>query len=375
MRAIILTGGKGTRLRPYTDNRPKGLLQLSRYSILEVIIRRLRGAGFSHITLCVSHLAHQIRAEFGDGGTLGVRIDYSNDPRPLGTAAPLAGVVDWNGPALVMNGDVLTALDFAELYRAHKDAGGVLTVASLRRPVPIGFGVLDIRGGRVTAIKEKPTLRIDISSGIYVADAAVVDAITPEEPIDMPDLVAAMIARGRQVNAYSFTDRWHDIGTPERYEEAQRCFAENPDLYLPGLGAPAPGGPGERPGSGSAHRPTETDSPEPHFHPRHASREANGSVTNDDPATDDLPSQIARDMGTVLECRPLGPADDFFLLGGDSLRAVDLIARLTERFEPVDPEAADRLHAELLLAVFDDASPAALADVVRSHRVASRSAR
>ncbi|MFD4831226.1 sugar phosphate nucleotidyltransferase [Streptomyces uncialis] len=367
MRAIILTGGKGTRLRPYTENRPKGLLQLSRYSILEVIIRRLRGAGFSHITLCVSHLADQIRAEFGDGATLGVRIDYSTDPRPLGTAAPLAQVADFNEPALVMNGDVLTALDFAELYRVHKDSGGVLTVASFRRPMPIGFGVLDIRGDQVAGIWEKPTLHLDISAGIYVADPAVLEAITPGKVVDMPDLVGSMMESGRRVHAYSFSDRWHDIGTPERYEEAQRCFAENPDLYLRNTRTPDRSTPEDRP---EGARP-----PELRLYPSDTSREANGSVTNDDPATNDLPSQIAQDMGTVLECRPLGPADDFFLLGGDSLRAVELIARLTERFEPDDAVAADRLHAELLLAVFDDASPDALADVVRSHHAASRSGR
>ncbi|MEU5161885.1 sugar phosphate nucleotidyltransferase [Streptomyces sp. NPDC020875] len=364
MRAIILTGGKGTRLRPYTENRPKGLLQLSRYSILEVIIRRLRGAGFSHITLCVSHLADQIRAEFGDGEPLGVRIDYSTDPRPLGTAAPLARVAEWHGPALVMNGDVLTALDFAELYRTHKDSGGVLTVASFRRPLPIGFGVLDVRDGAVAGIWEKPTLRLDISAGIYVADPAVLEAIVPGKAIDMPDLVGSMIESGRRVQVYSFTDRWHDIGTPERYEEAKRCFAADPDLYLRNGGAPA------RHGTGI--RPDEPGAPVLLLQSGTASREANGSVTNDDPATDELTDQIAQDMGTVLECLPPAPADDFFLLGGDSLRAVDLIARLTERFEPADAEAADRLHADLLLAVFEDASPAALAGVVRSHRTTSR---
>ncbi|MFE4668214.1 sugar phosphate nucleotidyltransferase [Streptomyces sp. NPDC056716] len=369
MRAIILTGGKGTRLRPHTEHRPKGLLLLSQYSILEVIIRRLRNAGFRHITLCVSHLADQIEAEFGDGGTLGVRIDYSTDPQPMGTAAPLARVADWNTPALVMNGDVLTALDFADLHRTHQDNGAILTVASHRRPVPMGFGVLDIRGDLVAGIWEKPTLHLDISAGIYVANPAVLDAMTPGEPIDMPDLVAAMMERGHRVHAYSFSDRWHDIGTPERYEEAKRCFAENPDLYLRNYPrAPFP--------QNSYPKDPHANGPHPKIpSPHNASREANGAVTQDDPATDGLISKIAQEMGAVLQCRPPGPADDFFLLGGDSLRAVELMTRLTEWFEPQDAEAADRLHAALLLAVFDDASPDALAEVVRSHRLASRSGR
>ncbi|MFE2040287.1 sugar phosphate nucleotidyltransferase [Streptomyces sp. NPDC059477] len=382
MRAIILTGGKGTRLRPHTEHRPKGLLLLSQYSILEVIIRRLRNAGFRHITLCVSHLADQIEAEFGDGGTLGVRIDYSADPQPMGTAAPLARVADWNTPALVMNGDVLTALDFADLYRTHQNSGAVLTVASHRRPVPMGFGVLDIRGDLVAGIWEKPTLHLDISAGIYVANPAVLDVMTPGEPIDMPDLVAAMMERGHRVHAYSFSDRWHDIGTPERYEEAKRCFAENPDLYLRNIDAEGRSGPESRSEENGypelLHYPREPSLSKPSLNnpsPHNASREANGSVTQDDPATDGLTSKIAQEMGAVLQCRPPGPADDFFLLGGDSLRAVELMTRLTEWFEPQDAAAADRLHAALLLAVFDDASPDALAEVVRSHRLASRSSR
>jgi NDP-sugar pyrophosphorylase family protein len=234
LRAILMVGGKGMRLMPHTEHRPKALLRLGDLSILDVVVERLRQAGVDRITMCISHLGEQIQREFGSGRRSGIRIDYSADPRPMGTAAPLLLIDDWEEPALVMNGDVLTTIDFAGLYRAHRLSGDPLTVASYRHRVPIDFGVLDIVDGHVAAIREKPDMECDVSSGIYVADPSIRAHIRRGRPVDMPEVITALIRGGSSVNAYRFSDQWHDIGNPQSYELVQRTFRENPGLFLTG---------------------------------------------------------------------------------------------------------------------------------------------
>jgi NDP-sugar pyrophosphorylase family protein len=241
MHAIILVGGKGTRLARYTKHRPKALVELGRYSILEIILRQLRGCGFARVTLCISHLGHMIRDEFGDGRRLGLAIDYSVDEHPLGTAAPLRLVPDWTEPAVVMNGDLLTTLDFAGLRRAHDDSGSLLTVATRRRQMESSVGLLRLHEDRVTAVWEKPVVEWNISAGIYVADPFVRKYIPPGERIDMPGLITALIEHGELVYGHEFRGAWHDIGTPGDYKQARAEFCLNPARYLtrrePGMAA------------------------------------------------------------------------------------------------------------------------------------------
>lgn len=232
MHAVILVGGKGSRLLPFTKGRPKPLMRLGRYSILEIIIRRLRAYGFKRVTLCTAHLGEMIRAEFGDGKLLGLTIEYCTDDPPSGTAAPLLLVPEWDSPAVVMNGDVLTTLDFAHFQRMHEQSGSVLSVAFQRREIPVELGVLQVGDRQVQAIWEKPSLAIDVCSGMYVVDPSIRSCIPEGARVDMPDVIDALLKKGERVNAYAFRDEWHDIGTPTTYRNAERLFLANQEYYL-----------------------------------------------------------------------------------------------------------------------------------------------
>lgn len=233
MHAIVLAGGKGSRLLPHTAHRPKPLLQFGRCSLLEIIIRRLRSSGFSRVTLCVSHLGEMIERTFGDGRELDIQIDYAVDDAPLGTAAPLLAVRDWHTPALVINGDVLTAIDFAELCRVHRLQANDMTVVIHRLQMSISYGVIGVGGaGEIVAIQEKPLLPVDVAAGIYVVNPAVSHHIQANEPLDMPELIGRLIVAHQAVRAYRFDGPWHDIGNHDSYQAAQQDFAANPELYL-----------------------------------------------------------------------------------------------------------------------------------------------
>lgn len=241
MHAILLVGGKGSRLSPYTNQRPKALMRLGQFSILEIILTQLRARGFHRVTLCVSHLGDMIRQEFGDGERLRLAIDYSVDDRPLGTAAPLRLVPDWTSPALVMNGDVLTSIDFADLHLAHTRGRGVLTAAFQRRQLRTGVGLLRLHGDRVAAVWEKPRFEWNLCSGIYVADPRVTRYLPADTPADMPQLMTTLIEHGEPVRGYRIAGAWHDIGTPERYERARTEFLADPGRFLDPVPRPAGG--------------------------------------------------------------------------------------------------------------------------------------
>jgi NDP-sugar pyrophosphorylase family protein len=241
--AILLAGGKGTRLAPHTAARPKALVELGGYPILEIILRRLRACGFERATLCVSHLREMIQAEIGDGRQLGLAVDYVVDERPLGTAAPLLLVPDWTGPAVVMNGDVLTTVDFTDLYRWHRAGESSMTVGYLPRSVSAAVGLLRVAGDDVLSLREKPSFVWNVCAGVYVADPLVRKYLPAGTPADMPMLVNALIAHGEPVRGYPVTGVWHDIGTPARYAQARTDFETDPRRFLeprPGYAAAAP---------------------------------------------------------------------------------------------------------------------------------------
>ncbi|WP_218951961.1 sugar phosphate nucleotidyltransferase [Amycolatopsis anabasis] len=247
--AILLVGGKGTRLLPHTADQPKALIRLGRYAILEIILRRLRAFGFDRVTLCVSHLGEMIRAEFGSGAALGLSIEYSVDERPLGTAAPLLLTENWDTPAVVMNGDILTTIDFGDLLRRHQARQSLLTVAFVRRRLSAGVGLVRVIDGRIREVLEKPTFDLNVSSGIYAVSPAARKYIPRGGPADMPDLINALIRHDEPVHGYGFSGAWHDIGTPLRYDEARKAFEADPDRYLgpdpaTGRDQPADGAPG-----------------------------------------------------------------------------------------------------------------------------------
>lgn len=232
-RAVVLAGGVGSRLAPYTTVLPKPLMPVGDMSILEVVIRQLAHFGFSDITLAVGYLSELIMAVCGDGSRWGVHIRYSLEERPLGTAGPLTLLDPPDSPFLVMNGDVLTTLDFAELYRQHHETGALITVATTEREVQIELGVLELDSQRrVTNYIEKPKFEYQVSMGIYVMDPAVLGHMPPGTRIDLPDLVRATAPLGR-VQAYRFHGYWRDIGNRSDYESAIADFDRMRARFLP----------------------------------------------------------------------------------------------------------------------------------------------
>jgi NDP-mannose synthase len=237
MRTVILAGGKGVRLAPLTEVIPKPLVPIGGKPILEVVIRQLRQHGFTHITLAVGYMADLIRAYFGDGAKFGVRIDYSYETDPLGTAGPLAFINGLTETFLVMNADVLTNINYEELLRYHQAQGGVATIAAFEREVKIDLGVIITDGDRrVKDYVEKPTTSHLVSMGVYVFEPQVLEFIQ-DGYLDFPDLVKFLLRAGLPVNFYPFTGYWLDIGRHEDYAQASEEFNSlaSQSLLIPDL--------------------------------------------------------------------------------------------------------------------------------------------
>ncbi len=228
MRAVILAGGKGTRLRPYTTLIPKPLVPLGgKYSILEIIIMQLARSGFTHITLAVNHLSQLIRAYFGDGSRLGVKLDYSLEEGELSTIGPLTLIDDLPENFLVMNGDILCNLDFRAFYNAHVHAGSRISVSAYQRQVKIDFGVLRSDAqGHLNQFHEKPVYDFDVSMGIYCINRSVIEALPRGLKYGFDNLMIDGLANKQSIDIRSFSGYWLDIGRPEDYEYADENFAE-----------------------------------------------------------------------------------------------------------------------------------------------------
>ena len=238
MRAVILAGGKGTRLAPYTVSFPKPLMPLGDVPILEVVVRQLKYYGFERITLAVGHLSELLQAYFGDGSKFGIAIDYSREDRPLGTAGPLHLIPDLDGDFLVMNGDLLTDLDYGDLLRRHKSQGNDATIGVYKRNIKIDLGVLERDPeGRITDYREKPSLAYDVSMGVYAFNSRVLELI-PKDFFDFPDLVLELIRRGRPIRGYAFEGHWLDIGRADDYGAAIETFERERSRFLPDSSSP-----------------------------------------------------------------------------------------------------------------------------------------
>lgn len=233
MQAIILAGGAGTRLRPYTISFPKPLVPVGDMPILEIIVRQLQRYGFDDIVIATGHLAELLEAYFRDGSRWGVRIRYVREARPLGTAGALRLVDDMAEHALVMNGDILTTLDFAQIYRFHLSAGATATIGACRRRHEIDFGVLEIgEDASLTSYAEKPVHAFWVSMGVNVVSRRARDYIADGEALGIPDLMLRMQAAGERVLCHRFDGFWLDIGRPGDYAQAQEEFAADPDRFL-----------------------------------------------------------------------------------------------------------------------------------------------
>ena len=224
IRAVIMAGGKGTRLRPYTTTLPKPLMPVGDRPILNLVIDGLRDAGVERVTLAVNHMAEVIMAFFGSGEKFGLRIDYSVEDKPLGTIAPLKLIKDLPETFIVMNGDTLTDIDYAALHEAHIASGKPLTIATHKRRVEIDFGVLEVdeSSGSVSGFREKPTDHFEVSMGVYVFNRSLLERVPDDEPYGLDDLVLGMLEDGQPINAYRFDGYWLDIGRPADYDQANQ---------------------------------------------------------------------------------------------------------------------------------------------------------
>lgn len=233
MKAVVLAGGKGTRLRPYTVAFPKPLAPVGDMPVLEIVLRQLARAGFESVTLSVGHLASMIEAFAGDGSQWGLAIDYLREEAPLGTAGALAMLRTDATEFLVMNGDVLTTIDYAGLVQAHRESGAMATAVTTHREFPVEFGVVhtDERGDLVRW-EEKPVHAHDISIGIYVLSAGAVSLIKAGESLGMPDLLARIMAGGGRVRCETTSAYWLDIGRIGDYEQAQTDFEQMRGRFL-----------------------------------------------------------------------------------------------------------------------------------------------
>ncbi len=239
-RAVVLAGGLGTRLRPYTAVIPKPLMPVGDRPILDIVMRQLRRHGVEHVTVATGHLAELIEAFFGDGSAYGLAVDYHREREALGTVGALAlidGLADLDAPFLVMNGDVLTDLDPAALVRRHRETGAAATIAVTTRTVQVSLGVMRFEdaedGARVTDYVEKPSLDYEASMGVYCFDPRALAYIEPGERLDFPDLVLRLIKAGELVHAWRPEAYWLDIGRHEDYEQAMEEFEQMRSRLLP----------------------------------------------------------------------------------------------------------------------------------------------
>ena len=231
---VIMAGGRGTRLRPFTANFPKPLVPLDDMPILEVVLMQLARRGFRDITLTLGHLSHLIDAYVSTRQWLNDELDIKKvyEDKPTGTAGSLAGVAGLDRTFLVMNGDVLTDLDYAELVRVHAATGAAITIAAFPRKVKIDLGVLEANeAGRLTGYREKPTRTYEVSMGVYVYEPHVLERISPNEYLDFPTLIQELLAAGEHVHVHRANAFWLDIGRPDDYAEAQDIISREPERF------------------------------------------------------------------------------------------------------------------------------------------------
>jgi NDP-sugar pyrophosphorylase family protein len=228
MHAVILAGGKGVRLRPYTTALPKPLVPIGdSHAILEIVLHQLAGCGFTSVTLAINHLGRLIRAFVGNGSRWRMKVDYCEEQVPLSTVGPLFGLRDrLPEHYMVMNGDVLTDLDFGDLLQSHVRSGAPVTVATAARSLSVDFGVLEVKDSLIVGFTEKPTLSYQVSMGVYGVSRRALEPYPVGLPYGFDRLVLDLLDRGEPPASFDFTGYWLDIGRPDEYDEANRAFEE-----------------------------------------------------------------------------------------------------------------------------------------------------
>lgn len=230
--AVILAGGKGTRLRPYTIAMPKPLVPVGDYPILEIIIRQLANYGFKRIIITVNHQADLIKTYFGNGEKWGVQIEYSLETKPLGTMGPLKLLKDLPHDFLVMNGDILTDLDYSKFYEEHVANQSVFTISGYKRKHKVDYGVLHVSNdGFLNGFEEKPELDYTVSMGIYAVSKKILEYIPQNEFYGFDSLMLDLVNKKQNVSVDVFDGYWLDIGRPSDYQQAIEDFEERKEVF------------------------------------------------------------------------------------------------------------------------------------------------
>jgi dTDP-glucose pyrophosphorylase len=225
MSAVIMAGGMGTRLMPLTADTPKPMLPVGDRPLLERTIERLREAGIVQLSVATHHLAERITEHFGDGQRFGVSIQYLTEEKPLGTAGGLGLLGQADGPILVINGDILTRVDFRDMLAYHRRHHADVTVGVRRYEIDVPYGVVECDGAQVQGIREKPSFGFLVNAGIYLLEPSVPRDIPAETRFDMTDLIARLIAAGRRVVSFPIVEYWLDVGRHDDYRRANEDAA------------------------------------------------------------------------------------------------------------------------------------------------------
>ena len=247
MKAVVLAGGKGTRLAPYTTILPKPLMPIGDMPILEILIRQMRLAGIDEVIITVGHLAQLLQAFFQEGQQFGMKITYSFEEKPLGTAGPLSLIHSLEETFLVVNGDVLTTLSLVDLIQKHRATQAAATIATHYRQVKVDLGVIQYANAdktssgtepfnRIVGYIEKPSYDFFVSMGVYVFEPSVLQYIPHNQYLDFPDLVLKLIENNERVMGYPFDGYWQDLGRPDDYAQAIQDFETLRSQILPGDG-------------------------------------------------------------------------------------------------------------------------------------------
>jgi len=232
-RAIILAGGKGTRLLPYTVVLPKPLMPIGEFPILEVIVRQLVRQGFDHVTMAVNHQAELIRAFFQDGARWGVKIDYSLEDKPLSTMAPLRLIRDLPENFMVMNGDILSDLNYSDLFEIHVANNNIFTISACRREQKVDYGVLEMdASNHLSGFREKPNAEYLVSMGVYMASRRIMGFIPEGKSYGFDNLMLDLLAAGKPAAVRKFDGYWLDIGRPDDYVQAIEEFEQMKQRFL-----------------------------------------------------------------------------------------------------------------------------------------------
>lgn len=236
MKAVIQAGGKGTRLAPYTLVLPKPMMPVGDQPVIEILLKWLRRNSTTEVYITTGHLAHLLKAFCQDGSQWDMDINYCQEPEPLGTVGSLQLIKEnLTAPFLMLNGDLITDLDLMAFRKAHNDSGAPLTIATTMKSVDVDLGVLDTQDGRVIGFREKPSMSMEVSMGLYIMNPEILQYIPKGVPFGFDNLMYALLDKGIPVNTYRHDGKWMDIGRVDDFTQAQEDWAEHHEKPMLGV--------------------------------------------------------------------------------------------------------------------------------------------